>query len=502
MRLLRPHPVVRSIGLLVPLLVVAVTGAGCQAHDPAAEKLDAPVQALLASPRPVPVLLLLQDQFLLGPGELERFAASRVGATRSALRRDVVERLQAAARASQDRVSRALALPATSRRLWIANAIFTELDGEGIRRAAAHAEVRFIYAGQARSADLTRAVPHEPVLPAPVRPFDMTGKSVPWNVERIGAARVWSELGITGDGAVVQVMDDGTNLAHPDLRANAWVNTRETPQDGIDNDGNGLIDDVNGFDLVRGTPVVYTPGVFHGTLTAGIIGGDGSGGIITGVAPRVRVQPMVTDGTWDVGRALEYAIETGVDVVSMSFSLADLGNLRGVWRLMSDHATAAGVVLVSGAGNFRQSAAVPVQQRIPEGIPSVISVGGVDEELALTEFSSEGPVEWRTVRFYGDLPALVKPDVVAYAGPRYPLLRPAGGYIDPNPEIRGNSLSGPHVAGVAALIRAAAPELPAWEVKAIIESTATDLGAAGKDTRTGWGMLDAYAAVREAVRRR
>lgn len=497
-----PTPAIRSVALTAALVLASATAAGCQAPAKLRDKIDAPLHARLSASGTVPVMLLLREQVLLGPGALEQFAETQPGAARSALRREVTRRLKEVAREGQARVRADLELPAESRALWIANAIFADLDSTGIMRAAAHPEVRFIYAGQRMMADLAASARHEPILPPAERPFSTVGKRIPWNVERVGAARVWQELGVTGEGAVVQVMDDGTNLSLADLRANAWVNPREVPRDGVDNDGNGLIDDVNGFDLSRGTPVLFTAGVPHGTITAGIIAGDGSGGIVTGVAPRARLQPMITNGTWDVGRALEYAIETGVDVVSMSFSLADLGNLRGVWRLMSDHATAAGVVLVSGAGNFRQSAAVPVQQRIPEGIPSVISVGGVDEELVPTDFSSAGPVEWRTVRFYGDHPALVKPDLVAFAGPRYPLLSAGGGYIEPNPEIRGNSLSGPHAAGVAALIRAAAPELPAWEVKAIMEATARDLDAPGKDNQTGWGMLDAFAAVSEAMRRR
>ncbi|NIQ56781.1 MAG: S8 family serine peptidase, partial [Gemmatimonadetes bacterium] len=87
----------------------------------------------------------------------------------------------------------------------------------------------------------------------------------------------------------------------------------------------------------------------------------------------------------------EYALENGADVLNMSFSVPDLGNLRGLWRWMSEHAIAAGLVLVSGAGNFQQTEPVPVQLRTPEAIPSVIAVGGVDRDSTLAGFSSMGP---------------------------------------------------------------------------------------------------------------
>jgi subtilisin family serine protease len=170
--------------------------------------------------------------------------------------------------------------------------------------------------------------------------------------------------------------------------------------------------------------------------------------------------------------------------------------------MMSDHAVAAGLVLVGGAGNFQQSAKIPTQIQTPKDIPSVIAVGGVDTASALVFFSSTGPVEWGSVALYGDYPmpsGLLKPDVVAYPGPNYPVLAAGdSGYIDPNPKIQGNSFSGPQGAGVAALILSVAPTLPAWRVKRILEETARDLETPGRDMRTGSGLIDAYAAVKRA----
>jgi subtilisin family serine protease len=240
----------------------------------------------------------------------------------------------------------------------------------------------------------------------------------------------------------------------------------------------------------------------HGTFTSGIIAGDGTGGIVTGVAPRASIMLLIGSGAVAASQAYQYAIDNGADILSMSFSLPNLGDLRGFWRMMSDHAVAAGLLLVGGAGNFQQSAPIPVQHQTPKDVPSVISVGGVDSSIKLVRFSSLGPAEWGSVALYGDYPlpaGLMKPDLVAFPGPGYPVLA-AGveGYVDPNNTIAGNSFSGPQGAGAAALILSAAPSLSVWRVRELLEKTARDLEAPGKDNRTGFGLIDAYAAVSEA----
>ncbi len=168
--------------------------------------------------------------------------------------------------------------------------------------------------------------------------------------------------------------------------------------------------------------------------------------------------------------------------------------------MMSDHAVAAGLVLVGGAGNFRVTQPIPVQHQSPKDVPSVISVGGIDTTRALVSFSSMGPAEWSTVALYGDYPmptGIIKPDLVAFPGEGYPVLSITdSGYIDTNAiRIRGNSFSGPQVAGIAALMLTDRPAMSVWRLREILESTAHDLGASGKDNMFGYGLVDAYAAV-------
>ena len=504
----------RTLRLLTVLTVAAISLAGCQEALASGdvfqdEKIDGPLLDRLASGGSIPVAVLLKSQLLLGPDALEDFASQNGGRNRSDLRREVISRLKETAASEQAGVLNALNSPDGARGTWIANAIFVSLTPDQIRTASALELVRYIYLMPRRSASYDNPGLISTVLtPRPRPPFSINGKRVPWNVEQIGADRVWQELGVTGEGVVVAMIDNGTNYTHPDLAANVWTNSGEIANNGVDDDANGLVDDYYGFNFRQGVTEVqlnpaYGNGAGHGTWTAGIVLGDGSGGTITGIAPRARLMITIAGGdTYAMSRALQYALDEGADVATMSFSIPNLGNVRGLWRLMADHAVAAGLVQVSGAGNFQQSAAPGVQQRIPEGIPSVISVGGVDPDLQLVPFSSLGPVSWSSVMFYGDHANLTKPDVAAFPGPEFPLIRAEGaGYLDPNTR-RGNSFSGPHATGVAALMLSANPELPAWEVQEILRATARDLAPEGVDNRTGAGLIDAEAAVREVLARR
>ncbi len=461
------------------------------------------------------VIVLGKTQLFAPVGGLAQFEKTHAADDRRTLRRQVVVSLKRNASSEQTRILRALGRTQPDRALWIINAMSLELTASEIRRASGLDDVLFLYAGgEPIVASRPRA---QPILVIPEQrapAFSVTGKRVAWNVAHLQAPRVWLEFGITGSGAVVAVLDNGANYAHQDLRSHLWRNLREIPNNGVDDDANGWIDDVYGYDVgatsanVRDT----STGRQHGTMTSGITVGDGTGGTVTGVAPRASLMLLkMTGGNVDEGGnrpiaaalAYQYAIENGADILSMSFSLPNLGNLRGYWRMMSDHAVAAGLLLVGGAGNFRVTQPIPVQHQSPKDVPSVISVGGIDTLGALVSFSSMGPAEWTSVALYGDYPmpaGLIKPDLVAYPGEGFPVLSITdSGYIDTDKvRIRGNSFAGPQVAGIAALMLSDRPALSVWRVREIMERTARDLGAPGKDNMFGFGLVDAYAAVKMA----
>jgi subtilisin family serine protease len=500
---------------VIALSTQAMTGPSPARSAPAtraAGKIDSLVLSTMDTASRVRVILLGHTQLLARAGGLDDFAKRHATEDRRTTRARTIRELKRIAAAEQSTILRRLQKDKAERSVWIANAIVLTLTPAEIRRAAELSEVEFVYPFSEPPLVPQAVDRHTLVLP-PIAPraFSAAGKKIGWNVEKIGAPRVWNELGVTGEGTITAILDFGTNYGHADLRDNIWRNTKEVPNNSIDDDRNGLIDDYYGFNFaawrneVRDTTPGTQPGQQHGTYTAGIAGGDGSGGTVTGVAPRTTLMVMISGGATGTAKAFEYALENGADIVSMSFSLPNLGNLRGFWRTMCEHAIAAGTVLVGGAGNFQQSAKVPYQHWIPKDIPEVISVGGVDTLMSLVPFSSMGPAEWGTVALYGDyaMPnGIIKPDLVAFPGAGYPLLRGGldSGYIDPG-VARGNSFSGPQGAGTAALMFSANPALQAWEVKRILEQTARDLEAPGKDNRTGAGLIDAYAAVKEAARR-
>ncbi|MFM8327147.1 MAG: S8 family serine peptidase, partial [Pirellulaceae bacterium] len=145
------------------------------------------------------------------------------------------------------------------------------------------------------------------------------------------AAEVAWRAGHRGSGTVViGVIDEGLQVTHPDLAANVWVNSKEIAGDGLDNDNNGYIDDINGFDFFNNDGSVYDgTGDDHGTHVAGTIGGVGNNGIgVAGVAWNVKMISAKFLGpsggyTSDAVRALDYLTalkNSGVNIVATNNS--------------------------------------------------------------------------------------------------------------------------------------------------------------------------------------
>jgi serine protease AprX len=363
--------------------------------------------------------------------------------------------------------------------LWIVNAVSLHATKETIADLAARPDVERVDIDEERIVLLGTA----------------------WGVTKVGAETVWQNPGYKGKGVVVAVLDTGVDITHSDLKNNIWKNASEMPGDGLDNDNNGYVDDVNGFNFnANNANPMDDHG--HGTHVAGSIAGDGSGGTLTGVAPQAKIMALKVlsasgGGTEaDVWEAIQYAVANGADVISMSLGWSHSWNPdRKSWREVCDKAIAAGVKVVVAAGNENGGSA-PDNLRTPGDVPSVITVGATDKNDAIGSFSSRGPVSWSTVPPFNDFPNLVKPDVSA-PGVGVNSTIKGGGYSGDT--WNGTSMATPHVAGVVALMLQGAPSLSHAKVKECLEKTAVDLGAAGKDNDYGSGRVDAVKAVECAV---
>jgi subtilisin family serine protease len=345
--------------------------------------------------------------------------------------------------------------------------------------------------------------------------------SIPWNVREIGADLAWKDVNATGRGVRIAVIDTGIVPAPALIHALAKNHGEEL--NGLDDDNNGLIDDLFGYDFMNNNGCILdaTKTTSHGSSCVGIIAGRPSiSGLQTAIAPDSEI--MLLKGGFNL-RSLEYLMTNGADIVSMSFMIVnrDLGQIRGLFRNAFEHLSLGGVLAVGGAGNYGPDSrrAMPVGKQIglPKDIPCVLAIAGVNQSRTKLPFSSEGPCYWEGVKFFSDYSEsnpLLKPDLTAFPS-GYPVWnlsgahkirkdwqeveREEGGSLVIGPA--GNSFSGPHAAGVAALMLSANSELNPWEVSGILRETATDLGSEGPDSKFGYGLIDALAAVQEAKKR-
>jgi serine protease AprX len=324
-----------------------------------------------------------------------------------------------------------------------------------------------------------------------------------WGVEKIGADRVWNELSVNGAGVIVAVTDTGVDYEHTDLANRDWVNENEIPNNNIDDDNNGYIDDYHGWNTYNDNNETRGGTGGHGSHCAGSVCGDGAAGTQTGVAPGALVMPVqvlsnsgsgTESGVWE---GMEYAFDNGADVNSMSLGWTQSWNPdRASWRQLCETLIAGGMVYSIAAGNERTYSSLPppTNIRTPGDVPAVITVGATQQDDTYAYFSSYGPVTWSTVAPWNDYaypPGLVKPDVCA---PGYQITSVrgiTGGYS----VMSGTSMATPHVAGFAALILEVDSELTNAEVRKWMEDYALDLGTAGKDNDYGSGRVRCYETI-------
>jgi subtilisin family serine protease len=183
-----------------------------------------------------------------------------------------------------------------------------------------------------------------------------------WYLSKIKADSAWGKVSESPE-AVIAVIDSGIQINHPDLADNIWKNIEEIPDDNVDNDQNGFVDDANGWDFSNNTPDPSPKfnqdwteaGVSHGTMVAGIIAARGNNGQgVVGVTWRAKIMALKAlndkgEGrVSDVIRAIDYSINNGADIINLSFVSFNYseGLQEAIYRAHS-----AGVIIVAAAGN-------------------------------------------------------------------------------------------------------------------------------------------------------
>lgn len=325
----------------------------------------------------------------------------------------------------------------------------------------------------------------------------------------MGLQRAWDKYGVFGSSdVIVAVLDSGVDFEHPDLKPNAWTNEGEIPGNGRDDDGNGYVDDIHGFNFVTGTGTIHP--VDHGTHVAGTVAAANNNGIgVCGVAggrypdiPGVRIMgvqmidPSVNQGA-DMLKSFQYAAENGAVIAQNSWGYDESQHVttlppavkKGIDYFIevagcdpdgNQIGPMKGGLVIFAAGNDA------VTMAFPAAYEKVISVAAIGPYGSVAYYSNYG--DWVTVCAPGG--DMTYPDGGVYS------TMPDGAYGG----YQGTSMACPHVSGIAALLLSAAggPDYTnqdLWDalVRSVDESIYDfNPGYIGK---LGKGMVDAELAL-------
>ncbi len=364
-------------------------------------------------------------------------------------------------------------------------------------------------ARELRSAGLVRAAVPDMRANLHVIPND-TDVAQQWYVNDGGFAdvRLPAAWDVEQGSASVRigVMDTGVDLGHPDLASKIWTNPGEVPANGVDDDGNGYIDDVHGWDFGDADndpnphavldPATFDLDVgFHGTFVSGIAaaatnnteGIAGSGW----TCPVVPLKVVASSGDITLAAMTEafgYATAMQLEVLNMSLGVADSTGVAEYFQALVDGATAAGVLCVASAGNSGTA-----DLNYPAACAGVLSVAATDETSARASFSNYGA----TVRIAAPGASMWSALSRNYVIDEFSLLFYEVFFywdaVRPYMLGDGTSFSAPLVAGVCALVRSRHPGWPPPVVLAHMVATGDNVAF---DHPIG-PKLNAYRAVTE-----
>ncbi|MEJ2732851.1 MAG: S8 family serine peptidase [Anaerolineae bacterium] len=302
---------------------------------------------------------------------------------------------------------------------------------------------------------------------------DDPGLGNQWAPQQIEAPAAWALT--PGDpDTIIAIADTGIDYMHSELAPNIWTNPGEIAANGLDDDGNGYVDDVHGWDFANDDPEPLDDH-FHGTHVAGIAAAadnDNPEGLV-GICPGCTVMAVkVLDANGAapldvVANGMIYATDNGAKVINLS-----LGSSLPAATLESavDYAWDHGVVVVAAAGNNGTELAF-----YPAAFPNAVGVASTNMQDYRSCFSNYG----------SDLVSVAAPGELIYST----VPRDASGN-EGYATHSGTSMASPHVSGLVGLLFSQDPARTNAEVRALLESTAEDLGPAGGDPFFGSGRIN------------
>ena len=326
-----------------------------------------------------------------------------------------------------------------------------------------------------------------------------------WYLSAINAFSAW-DITMGSSNVIVAIIDSGTDWDHDDIGygydsyqtiyfnpgEDLWSNINNpSTGNGIDDDNNGLVDDLKGWNYENNSNDCRTT-YYHGTFVSGIVGAKtnnnrGIAGIAGGYGNSgVRLLPYCVGVnapiTSVIDDAILDAVDKGAKVIQLSFTVPRTPAITSA----VDDAVSHGVIVICASGNTSSQ-----QVSYPSSLPNVVAVGAIDQSYARADFSN-----------FGDTLEVVAPGVGIYSTTLNNLYNTKD----------GTSFAAPQVSGIAALILSVNPNLTGQQVRNIIDSTAqrirTDLYTytdnpsihpnGSWNNQMGYGLVDAHAAVMEA----
>jgi len=466
-------------------------------------------------------------------------------------RQIVINRLINYSNSAQNRVMNYIQSQPSSRaqlseQLWIVNAVVLKA-------------VPSIITELANGFSEIKQINYDPVYPIEqviditnISPVFFTSPPPEQGCALMNADDCWA-LGNKGSGVLVANSDDGFWWKHPDLVRGVWQNLGEDfnnngktieivsgtgsyfdPGDvnGIDDDNNGKIDDLIGWDFTTNNYNITVAS--HGSATLGHVVGDGTGGTQTGVSPEAKCILMRNaSGYTQQISAFQYSLLMGADVVTSSLSWKWYFNPKPDYSLIrqtTDMSLAAGMIHTNSTSNDGNGVGIPLNissagcnpapWRHPDqlkvgNLSGVIGCGNVNVNTDMIASSSPwGPTTWGNWSLWGpytytilpqhmdypysrvapveipDSMGLLKPDVSAPGEGSVSTAGSGTGYQS----FGGTSSATPHTAGCVALMLSINPEMLPGDIDRVIELTAIEKGDPGKDQRYGAGRIDALLA--------